>query len=265
MPAFALGTCVVPALAASPEPAKAASSRSAVDVELGLKAFHGAGVGYGTLGAAIDVLVFPLPHYGFGVSLGAFYVGNGADPHYSSSGTLDRGLRVLAFAEFDLFDYPVTPYARLGLGLGPTQRWNGRGDPEDHLDFMAEATLGAAARLGPLVLRAFATPSLFGEDLIVQYDLGRPFRGGQPVKAQTFSSTSVGSSRCRSLVSLVSTLARSRRATSTTEASTTSDVPTRPHSVPAASASVRSRGGTSVVGPFSSALSGTCRDASRKT
>ena len=43
-----------------------------------------------------------------------------------------------------------------------------------------------------------------------------------------------------------------------TEASTTSEVPTRPQSVPAASARVRSRGGTSDVGPFSTKPSSAC-------
>ncbi len=171
---WSLGCCLAPgaAQAASPAPPAAAPSRAAADVELGLKAFDGEGVGVGTLGLGFDVLVFPSLHYGLGVSLGAFYVNNGADGHSSSSGTLKSGQRVLAFAEFDLFDYAVTPYTRLGLGLGPTERWNGRGDPEDHLDFMAEATLGAAARLGPIVVRAFASPSFFGEDFIVQYGFG---------------------------------------------------------------------------------------------
>jgi hypothetical protein len=95
-------------------------------VELGLKAFYGRGVGYGTFGLGLDVLVMPARHYGLGLSLGAFSVHNGSDAHYSPSGTLRSGQRVLAFAEFDLLDLTVTPYARLGLGFGPTTRWNGR-------------------------------------------------------------------------------------------------------------------------------------------
>ena len=72
-------------------------------------------------------------------------------------------------------------------------------------------------------------------------------------------------SRRRSPTSLVTTTARSRLATRTTDASITSEVPARPQRTPAASARTWSSAGTTVVGPFTSARSGACRDAPRHT
>jgi hypothetical protein len=82
-----------------------------------------------------------------------------------------------------------------------------------------------------------------------------------PTIHQILSRVSPGSSRRRSFTSLVTTSARSLRATSTTEASMTSEVEARSHSTPAASARTRSRAGTWVVGPLISARSGARRAA----
>jgi hypothetical protein len=84
-------------------------------------------------------------------------------------------------------------------------------------------------------------------------------------RGYTAKTDSVGSSRSRSPASLVTTTARSLLAVSTTDASITSEVPARPQSVPEASASVWSRTTTAVVGPLSSARSGTWRAPSRQT
>jgi hypothetical protein len=155
------------------------------ELELGLRAFHGdsGDVYVGAIGFSFEALLMPSPHYGFGASFSLVHVDNGSDPHYSSRGTLQDGQRFLAFAEADLFDFPITPYARLGLGGGPTTRWDGSGEKQGGADFMAEASAGAVARLGPLALRLFASPSLFGPDFVMVYGVG--LGGHFPVRKRT--------------------------------------------------------------------------------
>src|SRR5689334_4644642 len=121
--ALAFGLCALPARAA-PRSATAAdtatdhSGDEPPDFELGLRAFLGSGgdVYVGAIGFSFEALLMASPHYGFGASFSLVHVDNGSDPHYSSRGTLQDGQRFLAFVEGDLFDFPITPYARFGLG-----------------------------------------------------------------------------------------------------------------------------------------------------
>jgi hypothetical protein len=182
--------CAVPARAAPPSATAADtaaddSGSEPPDFELGLRAFFGdsGDVYVGAIGFTFEALLMASPHYGFGASFSLVHVDNGSDPHYSSRGTLQDGQRFLAFAEADLFDFPITPYARLGLGGGPTTRWDGSGEKQGGADFMAEASAGAVARLGPLALRLFASPSLFGPDLVLVYGVG--LGGHFPVRNRT--------------------------------------------------------------------------------
>jgi hypothetical protein len=143
-------------------------------LEMGLQAFYGDSddIYVGALGFTFEGLFMPSPHYGFGGSFSKVHIDNGSDAHYASSGTLQDGHRFLAFVEGDLFDFPITPYARLGIGGGPTSRWDGRGEQRGRVDVMAEASAGAVARLGPVSLRVFASPSLFGADFVMIYGIG---------------------------------------------------------------------------------------------
>ena len=176
-----LGCCLsAPAAHGAPRsapPATTAQGDSASEpphLELGLRAFLGDSddIYVGMLGFGLEALLMPSVHYGFGGSFSPFHVGNGSDPHYSSRGTLQDGQRFLAFAEGDLLDFPITPYARLGIGGGPSTRWDGQGNERGGADFMAEVSAGALARLGPFALRVFASPSLFGRDFVMLYGLG---------------------------------------------------------------------------------------------
>jgi hypothetical protein len=136
-------------------------------VEIAGKAFYG-NLGVGLLGVGLEGAYFPSPHYGFGGAVSAFVVDNGADPHYSENGTLDDGIAAFAFAEGDLLPGWVTPYARLGLGLGRLERFYDS-DIEYGLDFVGELSGGVAVRGGPVVLRLAVTPSLYGSDLFLAY------------------------------------------------------------------------------------------------
>ncbi len=136
-------------------------------IEIAGKATYG-DVGIGLLGVGLEGAYFPSPHYGFGGALSAFVGDNGADPYYSENGTLDDGIAALAFAEGDLLRGWVTPYARLGLGLGRLNRFYDY-DTEYEIDFVGELSGGVAVRGGPVVLRLAITPSLYGTDPFVAY------------------------------------------------------------------------------------------------
>lgn len=123
-------------------------------------------VDVGLLAAGAEALLMPSPHYGAGVELEAFMVDNGADPQYSSPGTLDQGYYGLAFVEGDLLRGPITPFARLGFGLGSYQRF---GEGESGLGVVARVSAGLALRVGPIVARASASPTLYGGTSALAY------------------------------------------------------------------------------------------------
>ena len=129
----------------------------------------------GMKGVGIEGAYARSPHYGFGVELGAFVVDNGADPRFRDYGTLHRGYHGLAFVEGDLLRGIVTPYVRLGLGVGNYERWEdyavyGEETPA-HLNFVGQVSAGVALR-SPLVARLSASPSLYGSTFVVVYSLG---------------------------------------------------------------------------------------------
>jgi hypothetical protein len=118
------------------------------------------------------------PHLGFGGTWEGFYVDNGADPQYSAPGTLSGGSHGLAFVEGDLLRGVFTPYARLGLGVGrydryyPTTPGGSYSDTQRETNFVGQATLGLALRLGPVLARVSAAPSLYGRDALMLYGVG---------------------------------------------------------------------------------------------
>jgi hypothetical protein len=129
----------------------------------------------GLMGVGIEGAYMRTPHVGFGGTLEAFYVDNGADPHYSASGTLSRGIHALGFVEGDLLKGSFTPYARLSIGAGQYERFQHptlEGDyarPEPELDFVGQAQMGVALRLGPVLARASVSPSIYGKDALIVY------------------------------------------------------------------------------------------------
>jgi hypothetical protein len=137
-------------------------------VEIGARVFVAGDPGIGTLGASLEGVWMHRPHYGFGVAFAGLYVDNGADPYYSASGTLDRGIHGVAFAEGDLLRGWITPYARVGLGAGRYDRFY---DARTQAEINPVAVLegGAALRIGPLVVRVAASPSLYGSDFSVPF------------------------------------------------------------------------------------------------
>jgi hypothetical protein len=129
----------------------------------------------GMKGVGIEGAYARSPHYGFGVELGAFVVDNGADPHFSDPGTLHRGYHGVAFVEGDLLSGVVTPYVRLGMGVGNYERYEdyavyGEETPA-HINFVGQVSAGVALR-SPLVARLSAAPSLYGPTFVVVYSLG---------------------------------------------------------------------------------------------
>ena len=125
LPALALCLASGAANAEVAEPSEGAgeaapSAESKVEV---LARFSYAKLSVGMMGLGIEGAYARSPHYGFGVELGAFVVDNGADPRYSDPGTLHRGYHGVAFVEGDLLRGIVTPYARLGVGVGRYERW----------------------------------------------------------------------------------------------------------------------------------------------
>jgi len=108
---------------------------------------------------------------GFGAAVDVFAVDNGADPQYSEPGTLAHGGHFLGFVEGDLLKYWVTPYARLGLGLGSYDRIYGN-LRESKIGFAAQVAGGVAVRGGPFVLRGWLAPTLYGSDLVLVYGAG---------------------------------------------------------------------------------------------
>jgi hypothetical protein len=132
-----------------------------------LRAFY-APMSVGMMGVGLEAQYRPSPHYGFGGELDAFFVDNGADPYYSPNGTLSRGYHGLAFVEGDLLPGMLTPYVRLGLGLGRYTRFRDYRD-EQQLDFTAQVSAGGLLRVGPVVARLSAAPSLYGKDFAMTY------------------------------------------------------------------------------------------------
>lgn len=142
-------------------------------VEVMLRASYAA-LHVGLLGAGVEGAYMMNPHLGFGGTLEGFRVDNGADPQYSEPGTLNGGIHVLAFAEGDLLKGPFTPYARFGIGAGQYHRFQSTtpysyAETQPEADFVAQAQLGLALRLGPVLARASVSPSIFGKDALVVY------------------------------------------------------------------------------------------------
>jgi hypothetical protein len=106
-------------------------------------------------------------HYGFGATIMAFYVGNSSDG--GANGELQRGLHVVPFVEREVLSGWFTPYARFGLGAGVHTRWVDPGLKESGLGLVAALEFGAAAKLGPVVIRALAGPAFFGRDFLLVY------------------------------------------------------------------------------------------------
>jgi hypothetical protein len=85
---------------------------------------------------------------------------------------------VLGFVEGDLLPGVFTPYARLGIGVGNYGRYRANtpggsySQPQAETDFVGQLALGVALRLGPVLARASASPSLYGKDGVVVYGLG---------------------------------------------------------------------------------------------
>jgi hypothetical protein len=150
----------------------APSAKSKVEV---LARFSYAKLSVGMMGVGLEGAYARSPYYGFGVELGAFVVDNGADPRYSDPGTLHRGFHGVAFVEGDLLDGIVTPYARLGVGVGRYERWEdyavyGEETPAS-INFVGQVSAGVALR-SPVVARLSAAPSLYGSTFVVVYSLG---------------------------------------------------------------------------------------------
>lgn len=118
------------------------------------------------------------PRFGFGATYEFFTVDNGADPQYSAAGTLSSGSHGMAFVEGDLLRGVFTPYARLGVGVGrydryrPTTPGDSYGSPRTETDFVGQVALGGALRLGPVLARVSAAPTLYGKDAVMVYGVG---------------------------------------------------------------------------------------------
>lgn len=178
LPALALSLASAPASAAAATEASEGAGKAAPPakrkVEV-LARFSYAKLSVGMKGVGIEGAYARSPHYGFGVELGAFVVDNGADPRYSDPGTLHRGYHGLAFVEGDLLSGVVTPYVRLGMGVGNYERYEdyavyGEETPA-HINFVGQVSAGVALR-SPLVARLSAAPSLYGPTFVVVYSLG---------------------------------------------------------------------------------------------
>lgn len=160
-----------------PRSAQAEEASKTPKVEVMVRAAY-APVQVGLLQAGIEGTYMLNPHLGFGGTLEAFRVDNGSDPQYSKPGTLDTGSHVLGFVEGDLLEGVFTPYARLGIGVGnygryqPTTPGGSYGQPQSETDFVGQFALGVALRLGPVLARASASPSLYGKDGVMVYGLG---------------------------------------------------------------------------------------------
>lgn len=143
-------------------------------IEVMLRASY-ANLHVGMLGAGVEGTYMLTPHLGFGGTVEGFVVDNGADPQYSEPGTLSRGVHALGFVEGDLFKGVFTPYARFGIGAGQYARFQLVGasgsylEAQPEMDFVAQAQLGVALRLGPVLARGSVSPSIYGKDALVVY------------------------------------------------------------------------------------------------
>ena len=153
---------------ATPDAVKPGASTSKPKIEVLAHAFHG-NKHVGMLGVGLESAYMATPHWGFGGAVDAFYVDNGSDPQYSEAGTLDTGFHGLLFAEGDLLPGFITPYARLGLGVGNYTRYQGDGRVEAAPNFVGQLSGGLALRGGPIVGRLHASPMLFEKDLVMTY------------------------------------------------------------------------------------------------
>jgi hypothetical protein len=128
----------------------------------------------GMKGVGLEGAYARSPHYGFGVELGVFVVDNGADPRFSDPGTLHRGYHGVAFVEGDLLSGVVTPYARLGVGVGRYERYEDyavyREETPARINFVGQVSAGVALR-SPVVARLSAAPSLYGSTFVIVYSL----------------------------------------------------------------------------------------------
>jgi hypothetical protein len=187
---LALRACVALALAAAstvwqgvahaetkPEPLR--QNREAPPASLTLKAYEPkveilargsfGTLGVGTLQLGLEGAYFPTPHFGFGATYEAFTVDT---LEYPDPGTLSSGAHGMAFAEGDLLKGFITPYARLGVGLGRYQRYRGYALTPTETDFVGQVAVGLALRLGPVQARISAAPSLYGKDALMVYGAG---------------------------------------------------------------------------------------------
>jgi hypothetical protein len=138
-------------------------------VEVLAHAFYG-DLAVGMLGGGIEGVYMMNPHWGFGGTVDGFYVDNG---EYGDPGELDGGNHGLAFVEGDLLAAFITPYARVGMGAGRYRRFDAHSnfDAVPETDFVAELSGGLALRGGPVVGRAYASPTLFGKDFVMTYSV----------------------------------------------------------------------------------------------
>jgi hypothetical protein len=170
--------CLAPAPAWAAEapprdekPARAVQPGSKVEVMA--RAVYG-DMSVGLLGLGAESTYLFSPQLGVGGQVTLFTVDNGADPHYQPAGTLGGGYHALAYLEGDLFPTFITPYGRVGLGVGRHSRLERQygsyepGSPE----LVAGLTAGVAVRGGPLVGRLSASPTVLGKDFAMLYSLG---------------------------------------------------------------------------------------------
>ena len=138
------------------------------DFELGVRAFSGYGPPKdieGVFGLSLDAVWMRTPRLGFGAAW-ALLVGNLAG-EYFQDGVFNNGIHALFFAEGDLLEGWVSPYARLGFGLGNYERYSDDQYVTTNVNVVAELEGGVALRLSHLVMRLSAAPSFYGKDFWV--------------------------------------------------------------------------------------------------
>jgi hypothetical protein len=159
------------------EPAAAAESDRA-KVELGARVFKGFGPPddiEGVIGLRLDGVWMRAPRYGFGAAAAALVGENVGE--YFQDGVFRHGYHGLVFAEGELLEGWVSPYARLGLGLGNYERYDDDQWSRTELNAVAELEAGLALRPGPFVFRVSAAPSFYGKDfwVVLGLQLGARF------------------------------------------------------------------------------------------
>jgi len=129
--------------------------------------------GIGLLGVGVEALYRVERKVAVGAAFDAFRVDNGADAAaYAPDGTLDKGYHGVALLQGNLFDSWLTPYARVGVGVG--RHWRYRDHQYETVpeaNATAELSAGVALRGGPFVGRVCAGPAIFGSDLFMAFGL----------------------------------------------------------------------------------------------